>query len=104
MRRLLEEPIKAADALLKRGPIDIANGAGKGFCSQFAAIVNKYPFDPNSSQDLPVDQLYPIFGPTGDAWKKLNDDVKPLVLKVGSKYVANPSASGETSRRRFWHS
>ncbi len=38
VRRLLEEPIKAADALLKRGPIDIANGSGKGFCSQFAGV------------------------------------------------------------------
>ena len=38
-----------------------------------------------------------MFGPTGDAWKKLNDDVKPFVLKVGNKFVANPSAAVKPS-------
>lgn len=97
VRRLLEEPITAADALLKRGPIDIANGAGKSYCSQFAAIANKYPFDSNSLQDLPVDQLYAVVGPSGDAWKKLNDDVKPFVQRVGNKYSANPQATVKVS-------
>jgi type VI secretion system protein ImpL len=97
VRRLLQEPIKNTEALLRRGPMDIANGSGKSYCSQFAAVVNKYPFDPNAPQDASMDQLYAIFGPTGDAWKKLNDDVKPFVLKSGSRYVANPSASVKVS-------
>ena len=57
VRRLLQEPIKSAEALLKRGPIDIANGSGKGYCSAFAGVATKYPFDPNSLQDAAVDQL-----------------------------------------------
>ena len=97
VRRLLQEPIKAAEALLRRGPIDIANGSGRGYCSQFAAVINKYPFDPNSLQDASLDQIYAIFGPTGDAWKKLNEDVKTFVLKVGSRYDANPAASVKPS-------
>jgi type VI secretion system protein ImpL len=97
VRRLLEEPIKSADALLKRGPIDIANGSGKTYCSQFSAVATKYPFDPNSLQEASLDQLYSVLGPTGDAWKKLNDDIKPFVLKVGSKYVANPTATVKPS-------
>jgi type VI secretion system protein ImpL len=97
VRRLLEEPIKNAEALLRRGPIDIANGAGKGYCAQFTGVINKYPFDPNSLQDLSMDQLYALFGPTGDAWKKLNDDVKPFVLKVGSRFVPNPAATVKPS-------
>jgi type VI secretion system protein ImpL len=98
VRRLLEEPIKNAEALLRRGPVDIANSGGKIFCSSFTtAINNRYPFDPNAVQDASVDQLFALFGPTGDAWKKLNDDVKPFVLKVGSRYVANPAASVKVS-------
>jgi type VI secretion system protein ImpL len=93
VRRLLEEPINAAYALLKRGPVDIANGSAKALCSQFAGVGSKYPFDPNSAQDASLDQLYAVFGPNADVWKKLNDDVKPFVLKVGSRYVANPSAT-----------
>ena len=97
VRRLLQEPIKNIEALLKRGPIDIANASGRAFCSQFAGVLNKYPFDANATQDASVDQLYAIFGPTSDAWKKLNDDLKPFVLKVGSKYVANPAATARVS-------
>jgi type VI secretion system protein ImpL len=93
VRRLLEEPINAAYALLKRGPVDIANGSARALCSQFAGVGSKYPFDPNSAQDASLDQLYAVFGPNADAWKKLNDDVKSFVLKVGSRYVANPSAT-----------
>jgi hypothetical protein len=95
---LLKEPITNAETLLKRGPIDIANGSAKGYCTAFAGVASKYPFDPNSAQDAPVDQLYAVFGPTGDAWKKLNEDVKPFVLKVGSKYVAAPAATVKPSQ------
>jgi len=90
VRRVLEEPITAIDALLKRGPADMANGAGKGFCAAFNDLASKYPLNPNSPQDLPVDQLYSVF--TGDAWKKLTEGVKPLVLRVGSGYAENPTA------------
>lgn len=98
VRRLLEEPIESAEALTRRGPSDIANAGGKGYCSQFSQLGNKYPFDPNASQEASIDQLYSIVGPSGDAWKKLNDDVKPFVQKVGSKYEANPQASVQPSK------
>ena len=96
--RLLEEPIKNAESLLKRGPAEIANGSARGFCTTaFAAVGSKYPFDPNSLQEASVDQLYTVFGPTSDALKKLKDDVKPFVLMVGSRYVANTAASVKPS-------
>jgi len=93
VRRLLQEPIKNVGEMLKRGPADIANGSAKGFCSVFAGVANKYPFNPSASQDASVDQLYTVFGPTSDALKKLKDDVKPFVLPVGNKYAANPQAA-----------
>jgi type VI secretion system protein ImpL len=97
VRRLLEEPIKNAEALLRRAPGDIANGSGKSYCGAFAAVAKKYPFDPTSTQDVTMDQLYAILGPTSDALKKLKEDVKPLVLMVGSKYAANPAATVKPS-------
>jgi type VI secretion system protein ImpL len=97
VRRLLQEPIKNVEALLKRGPLDIANGAGKGYCSAFAGVASKYPLDPNSLQDLSMDQLYSILGPTSDGLKKLKDAVKPYTLMVGNKYAANPQASVKPS-------
>ena len=97
VRRLLQEPIKNAETLLKRGPVDIANGSGKSFCGSFAGLADKYPFNPNSAQDASVDQLYAVFGPTSDALKKLKDDVKPFVLMVGNKYVANTAGTVKPS-------
>jgi type VI secretion system protein ImpL len=97
VRRLLQEPIKNAEALLRRAPGEIANGAGKSYCSVFVGVATKYPFDPSSSQDLTMDQLYAILGPTSDALKKLKDDVKPFVLMVGNKYVANTAGTVKPS-------
>ncbi len=97
VRRLLQEPIKNAEALLTRVPGEIANTGGKSYCASFSGVAKKYPFDPNSSQDLSMDQLYAILGPTSDALKKLKEDVKPFVLMVGSKYAANPAATVKPS-------
>src|SRR5579864_2727259 len=93
LKRILQEPITAVDTLLRKGPGDIANGSGKGFCSQFGAVASKYPFDSNSLVDAPLDQVYALFAPNGDAWKKLTKDIEPFVLKVGSRYVKNPAAT-----------
>jgi type VI secretion system protein ImpL len=96
--RLLQEPIKSVEALLKRGPLDIASGSAKGYCLAFKDAASKYPFDPKSLQDLSMDQLYAILGPTGDAMKKLKEGVKPFTLMVGNKYVAAPQATVKPSQ------
>jgi type VI secretion system protein ImpL len=98
VRRLLEEPITKVEALLKRGPVDIVNGSGKSYCAAFAGAASKYPFDPNSLQDLSMDQLYAIFGPTSDALKKLKEDVKPFTFMVGNKYAQNTQAAVKPSK------
>ena len=95
VRRLLEEPIKNAEALLRRGPIDIANGSGKAILLPVCGVINKYPFDPNSLQRLSMDQLYTLLGPTRRRLEKLNDDVKPFVLKVGLDIVRQSGRDGE---------
>ncbi|HYM75926.1 MAG TPA: ImcF-related family protein [Candidatus Dormibacteraeota bacterium] len=95
VRRLLQEPITAIDALLRVSPVAGANAGAKTFCTQFlAATGRKFPFDPNALQELPVDQLNAIFT---DGFKKLTEDVKPFVLKVGNQYVANPTAAARPS-------
>jgi type VI secretion system protein ImpL len=98
VRRLLEEPIKNADTLIKRGPIEAANGGGKGYCSTFGQIAKKFPFASKSTQDATLDDLYSVLGPTGDAWKKLTDAIKPFALPVGTRYDANPTASVRPSQ------
>ncbi|HEY3974383.1 MAG TPA: ImcF-related family protein [Candidatus Sulfotelmatobacter sp.] len=98
VRALLEEPIKSVEALMSRAPGDVANGSAKGYCMAFAGVEHKYPFDPASLQDAKVDDLNSLFAPTGEAWKKLNDDVKQFVIKNGSRYEVNPQAKVKPTR------
>ena len=70
VRRLLEEPIKNVEALLTRGPIDIANGSGKSYCSAVRGGCEEISFRSEFSARCSLDQLYAVFGPTGDALEK----------------------------------
>jgi type VI secretion system protein ImpL len=92
VRRLLEEPITALDAAVKAGPVKAAGAAAAGFCSQMRGM---YPFDPTSPKEMPPDQLYSLLA--GDEWKKLNEAVKPFVLRMGSGYAKNPTATANPS-------
>jgi len=93
VRRLLEEPITALDGPVKLGPLKAAGAAAAEFCSQMKGM---YPFDPTSLKEMPLDQLYSLLA--GDAWKKLSDGAKSFVLKVGSGYAANPTATPKPSQ------
>ncbi len=95
--RLLEEPIKRVEDIGKGMPAKIAGAGAKEYCDAFGAVAKKYPFDPSSTQELTVDQLYAILGPTSDALKKLKDSVKLSVLMVGNKYVPAPAATVKPS-------
>jgi type VI secretion system protein ImpL len=93
VRRLLEEPITALDGPVKLGPAKTAGAAAADFCSQMKGL---YPFDPTSLKEMPLDQFYSLLA--GDAWKKLNEAVKPFVYKMGSSgFAANSTASPKPS-------
>ena len=92
MRALLEQPITNVDAPLKLGPAAAVNAAGKSFCSHFARLTTKYPFNPASDQDLPIDQLNEILAPkTGALWAFYDDKLKQILVKQGSHYEVAPA-------------
>jgi type VI secretion system protein ImpL len=95
--RLLQEPIKRVEDIQRGMPAKIAGAGAKDYCGAFAVLAKKYPLDASSTQDLTVEQLYAILGPTSDALKKLKDSVKSSVLMVGDKWVAAPAASVKPS-------
>jgi type VI secretion system protein ImpL len=91
---LLRQPITKAEALLASGPKDVLNGAASPLCAQFAQLAGKYPFNPNSSQDLPVDQLNMILAPkTGALWTFYDKSLAQYLTKQGSRYLEAPAAS-----------
>ena len=90
---LLKQPITRAEALVANSDKDRLNNAAGGLCSQFAQLSAKYPFNPNSSQDLSVDQLNLILAPkTGSFWTFYDKTLAPYLTKQGSHYVEIPNA------------
>jgi type VI protein secretion system component VasK len=94
VRALLEQPITNVDAPLKLGPAAAVNAAGKSFCSRFAQLTGKYPFNPASDQDLPIDQLNQILAPkTGALWAFYDDKLKQILVRQGSHYEVAPGSA-----------
>jgi type VI secretion system protein ImpL len=94
VRALLEQPITNVDAPLRLGPAAAVNAAGKSFCGRFAQLTGKYPFNPTSDQDLPIDQLNDILAPkTGALWAFYDDKLKTILVKQGSHYEVAPASA-----------
>jgi type VI secretion system protein ImpL len=97
-QNLLTQPLDHAQALVKTGPIVGLNGSGKAFCNQFTPITSKFPFNPNSNDDLSLDQLNAILAPgTGTLWTTYRDKWAQYLPKQGSRYEANASGSVKIS-------
>jgi type VI secretion system protein ImpL len=93
VRALLEQPITHAEALLGGVGRAALNEAGKQFCSDFTQMTTKYPFNPNSSQDVGVDQLNEILAPkTGALWTFYDTKLSQLLTKQGSHYASVPGS------------
>jgi len=90
--KLLRQPILDVEALLAGGESADLNGAGKSLCAQFAQLNDKYPFNPNASQDLSVDQLNSTLAPkTGALWTFYDKNLTKYLAKQGSRYVEIPA-------------
>ena len=93
VRRLLEEPIKIVENGLTQGPLEILNAAGQGFCQKFDQLRKFYPFNPASTNDLPIEELNNIFAPGKGLWAFYdNAKLSTYLGREGTKYVANPTA------------
>jgi type VI secretion system protein ImpL len=91
---LLTQPLDHAQALIKMGPKEAANGGGRTLCGDFARIGDKFPFNPSATQEVPVDQLNAILAPgSGELWKFYSSTLAQYLPKQGSRYVALPSAN-----------
>ena len=95
---LLNQPVDHASALIKAGPKDDLNGGARTLCSQFSLITGKFPFNPSSTQDVPVDQLNQLLAPkTGALWAYYDAKLAQFMSKQGSTYVANPMGAVKIS-------
>lgn len=92
-QRLLEAPITSSPRPMNPQVMALNSAAGE-FCSQFRPLQNRYPFDPDSSNDVAISELDGIFRPgQGALWILYQRANLSQILKVnvsGSEYRAQP--------------
>jgi hypothetical protein len=63
VQRIMEDPIKQGEGLLRGVGSAQLNGSGRRFCSAFAELTDKYPFKTESKTDATLDDLNTVFRP-----------------------------------------
>lgn len=93
VKKLMLAPILSIDNVLPK-PGAALNGQGAGLCSQFRQLVNKYPFNPNSTVQATMQEFSGFFQPgTGALWMFYDQSLKPMLVLRGSEYVAQPGTA-----------
>jgi len=101
VRQLLEAPITNVDQALRRTGGDALNGAGKTFCTQYQALMRKYPFNPTSTDIAELVEMNNIFKPKdGELWKFYDAHLKNILPRQGNRFGLVPPA-GFTINSRF---
>jgi type VI secretion system protein ImpL len=88
VQRIMEDPIKQAEGLLRGvGPAQL-NGSGRRFCSAFAELTDKYPFKTESKTDATIDDLNTMFRPIEGKFDQFYDSaLKNYLERRGSQYT-----------------
>ena len=93
VEKLMEDPILYAEALVRSlGPAEL-NAKGRSLCAQLSALMRKYPFQPEATQEATLPEVAGIFQPgTGSLWSFYEQSLRELMVRQGKLFVANPSS------------
>jgi type VI secretion system protein ImpL len=97
LRALVEAPIKNVDPMVSRDPtqpqVEQANKAAGALCGKFNAMARKYPFNPNATEQVTIDELTKFFAPvTGDLWVfRSSPPFATLLSEQGKQWGQNPA-------------
>lgn len=90
--KLLEAPIEGADALTRGIGAGEINVKARQFCTAFAGLSNKFPFNPAASAEASLQEVNTIFRPReGKLWMFYQESLQNLLQKQGAQYVVNPA-------------
>ncbi|MGH7555529.1 MAG: ImcF-related family protein [Longimicrobiales bacterium] len=99
VERLLMAPIQNIEGLLAALPTADANAKGQSFCSQFAPLTRKFPFDPRSTLEASVDEVAAMFKPGSSAlWSFYEENVRQLLVPQGEGYGRIVGAPNQPTR------
>ena len=93
VQKLMEDPIRYAEAVLGRlGPAQL-NTEGRRLCTEFGGLAHKYPFDTSSKTDATLEEVDNIFRPgDGRLAAFYESTLKNYVDRRGSEYVRKPDS------------
>jgi type VI secretion system protein ImpL len=89
IEKLLQDPITYAEAVKPEGPSPAPlNAAGAAFCSQYRAVMSKFPFDPSAKPQATIEEVNSIFRPqSGALWTFYEQKLKQKLVKQGANYA-----------------
>lgn len=88
VQKLMEDPILAAEGLLKpAGP-----ASAEGLCAGLRGLLAKYPFNAASQQRATLDEVNAFFAPGGALSAFYEQNLKSIFLQQGGRYIPNPSS------------
>jgi type VI secretion system protein ImpL len=95
-KKLMDDPIKHAEDLLKgAGPREV-NEAARALCGQFRGLMQKYPFNPASTVEASPQETNEFFRPgDGKFWAFYDSKLKNLLTLQGTQFVDNPAGGGD---------
>ena len=94
VQRLLEAPIQLSEALITRLPAAQVNARGQAFCSAFAPVLDRFPFNRTAGSEAGMDDVEALFAPeNGALWNFYEDLGRSLLARQGNRFVAAPDAS-----------
>ena len=93
VQKLMEDPIRQAEALLGRlGPAQL-NTEGRRVCGDVFALAKKYPFDTASKTDATIQEVNQVFRPgDGRLAAFYENSLKNYLELRGNEYVRRPES------------
>jgi len=90
---LLQAPITSVeDAVRGQRPAQL-NSSGRDFCTNFTALMNKFPFSPTATTEATPTEVTAVLKPeTGALWQFYAATLKPFLTQQGESWVASPTA------------
>jgi len=98
VQKLMEAPIKYAEAALQTvGPAQLS-AKGKAFCAPFQQLLTKYPFNPAGSVPAGLDEVSGLLQPgTGFLWTSVQGQLANVVVRQGSQFAEKPGSTVRVS-------
>jgi type VI secretion system protein ImpL len=93
VQKLMEDPIRQAEAMLGRlGPAQL-NSEGRRVCGDVFTLAKKYPFDTASKTDATLQDVNAVFRPGDGRLPAFYDNtLKNYLTQQGSEYVRKPDS------------